>query len=42
MGIGVIGVEVPLPLLVTVIIRKRVVETAEVRIGERGEGTLAG
>ena len=36
-GIGVSGVEVPRPLGVAPIIRKRIVETAEERIGERGE-----
>ena len=42
MGIGVAGVEVPGPLLVTPIIRKRVVETAEERIGEWGEFDIRG
>src|ERR1019366_4353369 len=33
-------IELSLPLLVTVIIRKRVVETAEVWIGVRSEGNI--
>src|SRR5208282_4202501 len=39
---GVVGIELPLPLRVTVIIRKVVVETAVVRIGVRGKGNVRG
>ena len=39
---GVIGIEVPLPLFVTVVVGKRGVETAEVGIGKGREGYVGG
>ena len=36
----VIGIEVPLPLLETVVVRKRGIETAKVRIGKGRQGDI--